>query len=185
MDYFFILVFVGCLFIGLFLLTRAEKVVKGKDTYPFVKRATLCTQKERKFLGCLVMAVGSKYLIFSKVRMADLVKMSQGINENERIKAYGKVSKDHVDFVLCDKVSTEIICVVDLYDRSQDNKTEKKRALYMDKLFRQVDIPFVRFPILEKYPIRIIRENIQRVIQRSETKGTDQAGWQFVEQKAS
>ena len=181
MDFVLIIAFVGCLFLGIVSMTRVEKIIKRPDIFPFVKRQALCTQKERKFLGCLVMAVGSDYLIFSKVRLADLVKINKGLKEKDKVRVYEKVSKDHVDFVLCHKHNTEIVCVIDLYDLAGETKVMKKRALYLDKLFKTIDVPFVRFPIMEKYPIRVVKESINRVIQRSSTKAAEEQSWEYMD----
>ena len=58
---------------------------------------------------------------------------------------------------------------------------EGKKTRYLDKLFKQVGVPLARFPVSEKYPTRVVEENIKRVIQRQATQSVEQNSWEYMQ----
>lgn len=62
---------------------------------------TLCTPAERAFLGVLDLAVPEGYRVFAKVRLADLIKVGGGLKASSRQAAFNRISRKHVDFVIC------------------------------------------------------------------------------------
>lgn len=139
---------------------------KTKEDYPFHKRSYLCDPNERRFLGALVMAVGDEYLIMTKVRVADLMLLSKQLDEKAKKNAYDKVSRDHVDFVLCRKHNTEVVCAIDLFDRSNLSIDSARRARFLDDLFKNAQLPFVRFGHKQKYRPMELKKAIELELQR-------------------
>lgn len=142
------------------------KLFKANDEFPFHKRSHLCDPNERRFLGALVMAVGNEYLIMTKVRIADLMVLSKQLDEKGKKNAYDKVSREHVDFVLCRKHNTEVVCAIDLIDRTSLNMERARRAKFLDELFKNAGLPFVRFGHKEKYRPMELKTAIELELQR-------------------
>jgi hypothetical protein len=104
--------------VGVIILMAVAKLLAtaAEERYPFKRREEFFSKGEREFFDALRVAVGNKYLIFSKVRLEDLVYLPEGVQD--RMNWVNKVRQKHADFVLCscDKISP--VMVIELDDAS-------------------------------------------------------------------
>jgi len=73
-------------------LTTANQI----EGYPYTKKPALFSPAERSFLGVLEQAIGEKYQIFGKVRVADIVEPQRGLDNSRRHKAFNRISAKHL-----------------------------------------------------------------------------------------
>jgi hypothetical protein len=78
----------------------------------------LLSPAERSFFGVLQQAVSSDYLIFAKVRLADIVRPIQSPSRNGWQSAFNRITGKHVDFILCDSLHLEVLAVIELDDKT-------------------------------------------------------------------
>lgn len=117
-----LVVFIVAIAVILFLFTQLsrKKNSPNKDedsktiSYPYQKQPFLLTKAERSFFGVLQQAVGSDYYIFSKVRLADLLKTTPGLDGSKRQSAQNRINSKHVDFILCNPSDFALRFVIEL-----------------------------------------------------------------------
>jgi len=171
--------FYGCimdpiLWIGLFgllgvicllLVFRVEKLSIGQPIEnAYIPKMCMYDQIERQFLGHLVWAVGKHCIIFGKVRLAEIMRLNPQLKPAEKKAAYDKIVRMHVDFVLCDKKSTKVFCVIELYDPSAQPRATLTRAKALDKVCQQAGVPLLRFPRSNKYISQEIESSVQQAL---------------------
>ena len=84
-------------------------------------------------------------LLFSKVRIADIVTNKIFLKKDNFGEVFNKVSQQHIDYMLTD-YKWRIICLVELDGDSHDSNTRtKENDWFKNSFFRVVWIPLLRF----------------------------------------
>jgi hypothetical protein len=99
-------------------------------------------------------AVGKRFLISFKVRLADVITVANWDSTHGR-----RISQKHLDFVLT-TATARIIAVVELNDASHQKVDRQQRDEFVADALRAARIPFVTFPIYGKYNEQRIRNRI-------------------------
>ena len=129
---------------------------------PYRARGRLVTKAELRFYKSLQKAVQDDWSIFAMVRMADLLRVIDGV-KNRRI-WINKILAKHVDFVLCDSASLEPILCIELDDSSHQRKDRVERDIFVDEAFESAGLPLLRIPVRSNYKSREIRELIDELV---------------------
>lgn len=128
---------------GFFLIS-----VFAFKTYPYVPQERLLTQAELRFYKVLLQILPKNVLVMMKVRMADIITCS----EKDWSAGWGpKISAKHIDFTLIDSQTSDIICCLELDDRSHLEKERVKRDKFVNKAFKTADVPLLRIPVARHY----------------------------------
>jgi Protein of unknown function (DUF2726) len=139
--------------------SRYRPKVRTSTALPYVSRGQLLSRGEMAFFRALRSAIGREYLITFKVRAADLLSCS----EESWDAGFGyMVARHHLDFVVCDYRSTEILAAIELDDRSHELDQRKRRDDFLNDAFAAARIPLIRFRAASKYAPRTIAEEIDR-----------------------
>lgn len=85
----------------LFVVILSTLGTRKKGTASYILLPALLTPAERSFYGVLISAVGDSALVFSKVRVADVLKPQKGLDRSNWQRAFNRISSKHFDFVLC------------------------------------------------------------------------------------
>lgn len=104
------------------------------------RHKTLLTPAELSFFHVLSRVVDGRYLIMTKARLADLFGLRR---EEETSPAIERINCKHVDFVLCDPRTSEMLAAIEIDDSRQD-RTERNRL--MDRFFSWNHLPLIRVP---------------------------------------
>lgn len=159
------------------VLVLAVIVIKLKrpdgkaDDFPYAKRQVLFTPAERSFLGVLDDAVGKECRIFGKVRVADIAEPQPGLDKSSRQKALNRISSKHFDYVLCDKNDLSIVCVVELDDKSHQQRKRQERDAFLVGLCQAIQLPFVQIPVQHSYSVAETREKIFAALKQCHEPG--------------
>ncbi len=86
-----IIIIVG---IAIFLVLAKGKA--GSAEFPYQLSTYLLSKAERSFYGVLVQATGNSGLVFSKVRVADVISPKKGLNRSEWQRAFNAVSAANI-----------------------------------------------------------------------------------------
>lgn len=132
----------------------------GTDSPLYTKLGPLFTPAERSFLGVLDQAVSNNYRIFGKVRVADVLKTKPNKSRSAWQTAFNKIAAKHFDFVLCDVSTMEVICVIELDDKSHNSKKSQDRDLFLNNACKGADLTLVRFKAQQSYQIDAVRNTI-------------------------
>ena len=86
---------------AVFLLALGKKSAE-KQELPYRSLKYLLSKAERSFYGALTQAAGEDYVVFTKVRAADVIAPKRGLQRSQWQSAFNMISKKHFDFVIFD-----------------------------------------------------------------------------------
>jgi hypothetical protein len=135
-------------------LTNAQ----DPDFYPYKLTPSLLTATEGSFYVALLLAAGRRYVVFAKVRLADLCQDLDGWADTA---AFNQVSSKHVDFVLCDAVTFRPVLAVELDDRSHLRANRRDRDALVDRVFRTMGLGVYRHWVRRSYDPAAIARGIE------------------------
>ncbi|MBH0094574.1 DUF2726 domain-containing protein [Pseudoalteromonas sp. SCQQ13] len=154
-----LIVFIIAVFVFIAIaLSGVEKTGSGSPDY--AKIGPLFTPAERSFLGVLEQAVSNNYRIYGKVRVADVLKTKATKQRSSWQTAFNKIAAKHFDFVLCNMSTMEVICVIELDDKSHNSKRAQDRDLFLNNACQGADLKLVRFKAQKSYQIEAVRNAI-------------------------
>ena len=140
-------------------------VKKKRDAaYPYIKLDALFTPAERSFLGVLTQAVDNKYLIFGKVRVADVITPKDGLSRSIWQTAFNKISRKHFDYVLCDKEDLSVVCVIELNDSSHNAKNRKERDAFLERSCLSANLLLLQFTARARYNVAEIQNTLETAL---------------------
>lgn len=158
------LVVAAMLALGVLLLLSALRAGKPKaKPSPYVKQEALFSPAERSFLGVLAQAF-PQHRVFGKIRLTDVVQVRSGLSASDRQAAFNRISQKHVAFVVCDTDSRNILCVVELDDKSHRVKSRQERDGFVEEALRAAGVPLLRFPAKASYALSDVREKLAGVL---------------------
>lgn len=136
----FILLAIFVLIVSILLKKHKRSLPKS---YPYEPIKSFLTPAERSFLGVLDSVAGSDCRIFSKVRLADVIAVKNGLSKSARQSALNRINRKHIDFVICNPADLSILCAVELDDRSHNRTDRKERDQFIDKALDTAGIPIL------------------------------------------
>lgn len=154
-----IFIFVVLIVIGfVFLSKKQNKIVS------YQQNKLLFSPAERTFLGVLDSAVSEDYRIFGKVRVADVLSPQKGLDNSSRQTALNKILAKHFDYVLCNKDTLEVVAVIELDDKSHNNKKTQKSDAIKNSACDSANLKLIRFPAKVSYSISEVAQKIESSI---------------------
>lgn len=145
--------------VGILAALKAKLPSKVEGLF-FESRNPLFTPAERSFLGVLEQALDSRYRVFGKVRLGDIVKPGKGLSNSKRATAQNKINQKHVDFVVCSAANLAVVGVVELDDQSHGREDRAGRDVFVDQALAGAKIPVVRFSAKKGYAIQEVRAKL-------------------------
>ena len=120
------------------------------QTHKYIPAGPILTPAEKHFFRSLSRAVRSDHLVFGKVRVSDLVKVKTKDRKSHMIE-HARISQKHIDFVVVNKEDFEIVCAIELNDKSHKENIRRKRDLFLSKVFSEAEIPLVWIEVKQHY----------------------------------
>ncbi|MEX2167732.1 MAG: DUF2726 domain-containing protein [Pirellulales bacterium] len=132
---------------------RRHKLPLSREPLPYQPRGTLLSRGEGAFFRALRVALRGEYLIAFKVRLADLITC----RDTAWDAGFGHlIARQHLDFVLCDWKTTEILVAVELDDRSHKLARRRRRDSFVNDALAAAGIPLVRFQAAFHYDAAVV-----------------------------
>ncbi|MDA0148345.1 DUF2726 domain-containing protein [Vibrio sp. LaRot3] len=120
--------------------------------YLYQSRKTLVTKSELAFYRALTVSVRNRHLVFSKVRIADVLSPKKGeYDKSNWRRAFNQIACKHYDFVLCDPETLDIHMVIELDDSSHERGDRKERDAFVDAATASAGLTFKRFKVQKSY----------------------------------
>lgn len=129
---------------------------------PYRRAPHLLSKGERAFWHPLYLAVKRRYRIFHKVRLSDVIRCPPSHPEERRW--FRRISRFHVDFVICDPKTTEPLLVVELDDRRHRRRRNQERDRFKDEVLRAAGMPILRVRAQQAYDPLELAEQIDRLL---------------------
>lgn len=155
-------------------LSGLKSDLPNPKKYPYFKNTALLTPAEISFRHSLKIVVGNSYDINAKVRLADLISVHKGLPKSEWSRAFNQIKAKHVDFVLVDKITTEILCGIELDDSSHNTPKRQQRDGFVEAALKRANLPLLRFKAEHTYSSKEIEQAINSILNKAPiTASTD------------
>lgn len=142
-------------------------LVKGKGgsrKFPYQSLKFLLSKAERSFYGVLVQAIGNSGLVFSKVRVADVITPQKGFNGSDRQRAFNAISSKHFDFVICDPDDCSFKLAIELDDSSHGLAKAQKSDNLLNGACESAGLPLLRIKAAKGYVVADLRRQVEEAI---------------------
>ncbi len=139
-------------------VTRAATTSIRIRHHPFEPRRRVFSPTEIRFLRALEDALGGRVRVMGKMRIADLLRVSDGLDTRAHRKAFERIARRHVDFVLLDAETFSLLAVIELEFGADDSASAAPQTL-VDQIFAAARIPMLRVPMRSRYePLALARQ---------------------------
>lgn len=175
MELFVVLLFLmaAIAIFNIFNLSNKQDLQKyNVAKYPYFKNSALLTPAEISFRHSLRISVDDRFEINSKVRLADIISVHKGLPKSVWSSSFNQIKAKHIDFVLVDKETTEIICGIELDDSSHNKPDRQKRDGFLDAALESANLPLLRFTANHAYKSKEIADSIDAVLSPVQKSGT-------------
>lgn len=102
--------------------------------------------------------------ILAKVRVADIINVDWRLTRDSKKRFLYSITNKHVDFLICDKSTMDVICVVELDDYTHDAKERQNRDEFVMRALKAAGIKTYRIKVkiatIEKSDLRDIEKEI-------------------------
>lgn len=146
--------------VSLVLALFKKKAGKGPVDFPYQSKEVLCSPAERSFLGALDKIVGERYRIFAKVRLADIIDVQRGLSASARQSAFNRISRKHLDLVICNARDLSIVGAIELDDKSHLKKGRRERDQFLDKALEAAGVSMLRVKAQSTYSIKEVSSDL-------------------------
>ena len=154
-------------FIGLFIIVIVVLLLfllmtnKTKEELtPYELIGPLFTPAERSFYGVLNLACQDSAVVFGKVRIADILKPTKGLNRSQWQITFNKISAKHFDFVVCNASDLSVIAVIELDDKSHSQQKQIKRDEFVESACATAGLKLHRFKASSTYTVEQIKKEL-------------------------
>jgi hypothetical protein len=129
---------------------------------PYRLRDNLLSPAEISFYHVLKLAVADQVVVLAKIRLTDLFKVA---GHSERQAFLNKISKKHIDFLLCRPDTMRPIIGIELDDRSHQRADRQARDAFVDQVFAAAELPLVHIVAQRDYNTREIEAQLSPFLQ--------------------
>lgn len=157
MGHFYVLLGLAVLVTIAFVIGLLRAMLR-RNRLPFVADETLFTPEQRAFKAVLERALGRDYLIYGRVRVAEIVGPRRGLDRRGRERAFAMLGDQVFDFVVCTAETSAIGCAVTLSPKSRFSRRPPRDRL--DRICAAAGLPLVRFRAADVYSVVEIEEQV-------------------------
>lgn len=147
MQWIFLVVIVIIL-LALKIISYQRREARVVDFSIFQKRNRVMNTSEHKLFEELQKVFSVEYIVLSKVRIEDFVETRNG---NGKYGARGRIKSRHVDFLICDKITTAPLLAIELDGGAHNKASVKERDSFVDELYRSISLPIHHIHVGEDF----------------------------------
>jgi len=150
------------LFAAITLTLMIVAIVSLRDgPPPYERRGVLLSPAEISFLRTLQVAVRDDWLIFSMVRLADIIKVRARTRKFQSWNS--RIQGKHLDFVLCDVETLDVKLAIELEDTSSAGG-RSTRDRFLNTALAAAGVPLLRVKPQDKYETAVLRKDLEDVM---------------------
>ncbi len=117
---------------------------KVESNMPYTKKYLLTKNEWAFYKKIKPICDKNNIHIISKVRLADIIEVKKGLDNQERQKYFNKIINKHIDFILCNPENLAILALVELDDKSHERKERIESDNFKNNLFKTVGYKLIR-----------------------------------------
>lgn len=164
---------------------KEEKRLSNKDTnFPYIARNIMTdAEKQLYFFMSNNLCQVERLAIFPKVRLADIIELDKAITYDKDY--LWKITNKHVDYVICNNSTLNVICVVELDDYTHENDEAKIKDMFIMQALYAAGIPTVRIRTRIKNISRSDLELVDDYINKALAKPCPRCGKPMIPRKSN
>ena len=136
---------------------------KELDEYPYKLRDDFLSPAEKSFYLTLKNCVSEWADVCPKVNLGDVF-YATCKNFGERQSYTNKISRKHIDFLLCDKKTALPLLGIELDDKSHDKAKRQERDQFVETVFEKAGLPLERVNVRMSYNPKELSERLSELI---------------------
>lgn len=161
----------GCLGLLSQLFRRLfPSVSKESGPLPYRLRDDFLSPAELSYFQVLKSVLGSKAAICAKVRVADLLFVT---NKTEYLKYFNKIVGKHIDFLICDAATMKPALAIELDDSSHNRARRKKRDHFIEEALIAAGFPLLRVTAQRQYSQQQVIDQLKPYLLKSKSVQPD------------
>lgn len=140
-----------------------NKVEENKNNYNkfYRPKRYLITLNELKFYNILMeIAKELDLVLFSQVSLYNIIEMQKNLDYKTRTIYFNKIASKSIDFVLVDKKDCRIKLCIELDDNTHNQAKRIDRDLFINQLFKELEINLLRYPTYNIYYKETLKNQI-------------------------
>jgi len=150
------------LFIAITLTLIVVALLSLRDgPLPYERRGVLLSPAEINFLRSLQLAAREDWLIFSMVRLADIIKVRPKTRKSQSWN--NRIQGKHLDFVVCDIETLDVKLAIELEDATGP-ADRGRRDRFINTALAAAGVPLLRVRVQEKYETAVLRKDLEDVM---------------------
>jgi len=153
---------------GALLYALIDIAIRVASRPRYTTHPSLVSRAEMTLLDALDGALGSEYRIAIKPRVADIITLEGG-SPRRRDEGLRKLFGMHFDFAICEPETMRVLSVIELDDRSHNQRAVKRRDRLKNEICEKAGIPLVRIKAAKGYRKEMLYKHITTKI--AETTG--------------
>ncbi|MCW8832786.1 MAG: DUF2726 domain-containing protein [Colwellia sp.] len=134
----------------------ASRLNDNSFPFPFDSKASVFTPAEKNFQNLVEQAMGNKYRILNRVKLADIVTIRNGVSSRASQSAANNAEGKYLDFVICERNSMKLLGAIDLVD-TQGKGYKIKKDWFVSGALEAAAIPHLRIKVKANYTLDEIR----------------------------
>jgi hypothetical protein len=146
-----------CVIAGVLVIVAMLSLRDGP--LPYERRPVLLSPAGINFLRSLHLAAREDWLIFSMVRLADIIKVRP--RTRKTLLWNSRIQGKHLDFVVCDYETLEVKLAIQLDDTALPRAERRARDNFVNIALAAAGVPLLRVRVREKYETAAIRKDIE------------------------
>lgn len=158
----------GCLELIKSLFRAAEPVAE----WPYRTRDSLLSPAEVSFYHVLASVVNGRVVICPKAGLKDILLITKRYKSRDYYRYFGRISQKHVDFVLCEPKSMQLVAAIELDDRSHGRADRENRDTVVDKIFSAAGLPLLHVAAAQTYNTSELAATLEPYLQGQRTQNT-------------
>jgi hypothetical protein len=119
-----------------------------EDTFPYRLRDDFLSPAEHSFYLVLKNMMGEHFTICPKITLAEIFFV---VHPNENMRAYNKINRKHVDFLICEPKQMSPLFGIELDDSSHQRADRVDRDEFVEHTFDDAGLPLLRIPVRANY----------------------------------
>jgi hypothetical protein len=135
----------------------------AEEEFPYALRDDFLSPSELSFYKIIRLVMPNEFLIFTKVALKDIFFVTE--KDRSRHSTYmNKISKKHVDFLVCNAETMKPVCAIELDDTSHERKDRVIRDQFVNQVFQHAHLPLIRYTNKRSYVLSEVEEKLLAII---------------------
>ncbi len=115
----------------------------NQELYKYRLRKHIMTSREEYFYKMLCEIFQNRWYVLPQVGLSTL--LNHEVSGQNWYGAFQHINRKTVDYVLLSKSDLSVVCAIELDDYTHDRRSRKQRDSEVERIFKSVNLPLVRF----------------------------------------